>query len=167
MRINLILLLLRVEPVKTHRFDLAVDPRPGARRFVKEGNRLRRMSSHRGDSDMPTGSRVGQRCQAHSLEEGPTQSCYQRNGREGIAYLLHRYSFSACFSSKRYSFQLSLHTGAGNRPAIEWARLDLITKVSVHGVNRGCQVFLAVFYYRRSRGKLTLFWGHIGIFGDH
>ena len=47
------------------------------------------------------------------------------------------------------------------------ARLDLNTKVSVHGVNRGCQVFLAVFYYRRSRGKLTLFRGQLGIFGYH
>src|SRR2546421_12695402 len=107
---------------------------------------------------MPTNSWACQRCQSYSLEEGPTQSCYQRNGREGIAYLFHRYSFSACFSSKRYSFQLSLHASAGNVPAIEWSHLDLNTKVSVHGVNRGCQVFPAVFYYRRSRGKLTLFW---------
>jgi hypothetical protein len=34
----IILLLLRVEPVKAHHFELTVGPSPGARRFVKEGN---------------------------------------------------------------------------------------------------------------------------------
>ncbi len=38
MMVTIILLRLRLEPVKAYRFDLAVGPRVWARRFVKEGN---------------------------------------------------------------------------------------------------------------------------------
>src|SRR6266700_7472252 len=68
-----------------------------------------------------------------------------------------------CLLFKQAIFVSPIPATAGIVLAIEWSHLDLITIVSVHGVNRGCQVFLAVFYYRRSRGKLTLFRGHIWI----
>ena len=79
---------------------------------------------------MSARSRVCHRSRSHSLEKyGPTHSCYQRNGREGTAYLFHRYSFLFAFQASDVRFP----TGAGKVLATEWAHLDLITKVIVRG----------------------------------
>ncbi|MFL5666591.1 MAG: hypothetical protein ACJ8BW_35370, partial [Ktedonobacteraceae bacterium] len=76
-----ILLRLRLEPVNAHRFELAVHRRVGARRVALD----RELSTNR--TGMPARNCICQRSHSHSLECGPTQSRYQRNGREETPYL--------------------------------------------------------------------------------
>ena len=81
---TIILSRLRIEPINAHRFDLAVVcPTRGARRVAVD----RELSTDR--TDMPAKSCVCQRSRSHSQECGPTQTRYQRNGREETPYLFH------------------------------------------------------------------------------
>lgn len=76
----IILLCLRIEPINAHRFELAViRPTRGTRRVAVDGE----LSTDR--TGMPAKSCVCQRSHPHSLEDGPTQTGYQGNGREETA----------------------------------------------------------------------------------
>ncbi len=79
------LLSLRFEPVKAHRFTLAVSRRtPRARPVGPEGDCARRLPNREYRTDMVARSCVCHRSRSHSLEQyGPTHSHYQGNGREG------------------------------------------------------------------------------------
>jgi hypothetical protein len=83
--VNIILLLLRLEPIAAHRFELAVIRRSAGP--IGSGTQPRRLANCECRIDrtgMSARSRVCHRSRSHSLEQyGPTQSCYQGNGREG------------------------------------------------------------------------------------
>jgi hypothetical protein len=81
---TIILLRLCVEPVNAHRSELAVvRPTRGARWVAVD----RELSTDR--TGMPARSCICHRSRSHSLEYGPTQTRYQRNGREETPYLFH------------------------------------------------------------------------------
>lgn len=98
----IILLHLRVESASVHRFKLAIHlPRHGARIVGFESNRFCHLSSRDGGMGVPACG--GARHRAGSQQDGPTQGCQQRTGREETAKLVHGISFRFAFRASNVS----------------------------------------------------------------